>query len=188
MPVRSLAAYLGLPFPSFWQTPGPGSRPWRCRQSGRSSRPRPCRQVFRSQPAPEAGIRPRMPPPSMLRMVFMDGLFRYGCWVGVSKTGLLWQFFLPENQPSATGQRRKILPPNSGELKSLGSVAVSANANVSLISGSKNRAKFGITNCKYKMFREKQITPNSNEKSTQLFLQTTDRWGLRDVLTEKEDC
>ncbi len=51
----------------------------------------------------------------------------------MSKTGLLWQFFLPENRPSETGQRRNILPPNSGELKSLGSVAVSANANGSLI-------------------------------------------------------
>ena len=60
---------------------------------------------------------------------------------GVSKTGLLWQFFLFENRPSATGQSRRILPPNSGELKSLGSVAVSANANVSLIPGGQKPRK-----------------------------------------------
>ena len=73
----------------------------------------------------------------------MESIFR------VSKTGLLWQFFLFENRPSATGQSRSILPPNSGELKSLGSVAVSANANVSMIPGAKNRVKYVITFCKH---------------------------------------
>ena len=96
----------------------------------------------------------------------------------VSKTGLFWQFFLFESRPSATGQGRRILPPNSGELKSLGSVAVSANANVSLIPGAKNRAKYDITCCKHKVFREKRLAPKSNAKSTALFIQTTGHWGF----------
>ena len=95
-----------------------------------------------------------------------------------SKTGLFGQFFLFENRPSATGQGRRILPPNSGELKSLGSVAVSANANVSLIPGAKNRAKYDITYCKNRIFREKRLAPKSNAKSTSLFIQTTGHWGF----------
>ena len=108
------------------------------------------------------------------RMLLSFSLFE----IRVSKTGLFWQFFLFENRPSATGQTRRILPPNSGELKSLGSVAVSANANVSLIPGAKNRAKYDITCCKHKVFREKRLAPKSNAKSTALFIQTTGHWGF----------